>query len=349
MPVPRSSPDPSRSSHRRASRRVGVRRSVDWRVARIIGIVSLGQYPSSKQIAEEMEVSERSIRRDIHHLRTQRDCPVEYDDKRHGWYLTQPMSEFAPMQLSLGELLALFVAQKTMEPLRGTKMYRLMREGVQKIISACPEAADVKWGDLNQAFSIKAAGTLKADLTIFTKLVNAVTSRQELAFLYHKLTGTTKEPRRVQPYHVEQANNGWYLRARDLTCDEMRTFALQRMSDVEVLAKRFQRDPAFNPAAHNGTGFGVWSYSADAEPFEVCVRFMGWAARVVAERDWHATQEIRPLKRDGSEIEFRARLCGLEEITRWVLSWGSKAKVLGPPELKKRVKDELEKMCSDVA
>lgn len=50
------------------------------------------------------------------------------------------------------------------------------------------------------------------------------------------------------------------------------------------------------------------------------------------------------LKPDGSVIEFQADLSGLEEITRWVLSWGSKARVLGPPELKKRVKDELAKM-----
>ncbi len=49
-------------------------------------------------------------------------------------------------------------------------------------------------------------------------------------------------------------------------------------------------------------------------------------------------ETIRP---DGSVIEFRARLSGLEEITRWVLSWGSKAQVLGPVALKKRVKDEL--------
>jgi predicted DNA-binding transcriptional regulator YafY len=62
---------------------------------------------------------------------------------------------------------------------------------------------------------------------------------------------------------------------------------------------------------------------------------------VVAERMWHASQEIVQIKPNGSVIEFRARLSGLEEITRWVLSWGSKAQVLGPVPLKKRVKDEL--------
>ena len=61
-------------------------------------------------------------------------------------------------------------------------------------------------------------------------------------------------------------------------------------------------------------------------------------AGVVAERMWHASEEIVPIKPDGSVIEFRARLSGLEEITRWVLNWGSKAQVLGPVALKKGVK-----------
>jgi predicted DNA-binding transcriptional regulator YafY len=75
----------------------------------------------------------------------------------------------------------------------------------------------------------------------------------------------------------------------------------------------------------------------------VHIRFEGYAARIVGERQWHLTQAIRKLKADGSVIEFQADLSGLEEITRWVLSWGSKAKVLGPPELKKRVREELAK------
>lgn len=43
----------------------------------------------------------------------------------------------------------------------------------------------------------------------------------------------------------------------------------------------------------------------------------------------------------------QATLFGLEEITRWVMGWGSNAKVLVPPELKQRVKEELEKMIAN--
>lgn len=344
--LPKSSRSRSDRLHT-ADHRVGLRRNVEWRVGRIISIIASGRHPNCQSLAKEIDgVSAKSIQRDINYLRNDKGLPLEYNDKKHGWYFTEPVSEFAPMQLSLGEVLALFVAEKAVEPLQGTKIHRLVRECVHKIASACPEAADVKWHEMEAAFSMKASSSLKSDVTVFTKLVNAVMHRQELAFLYHKLRGRTKELRRVQPYHVGQFENGWYLVAWDHDRQDWRTFALQRMSGVEMLKKKFQRDPKFDPKAHNGTGFGVWSYSADVEPFEVRIRFTGWAARVVEERHWHATQQISTLARDGSEIEFRARLSGIEEITRWVLSWGSNAKVFGPPELRKRVKDELKKMTA---
>ena len=96
-----------------------------------------------------------------------------------------------------------------------------------------------------------------------------------------------------------------------------------------------------------GAGFGVWSYhGADQAEYEVCIRLEGYAARVVSERQWHASQEIKLLKPDGSEIEFRVKLHGLEEITRWVLSWGSKAQVMGPDALRERVGGEVEQMAA---
>ena len=71
------------------------------------------------------------------------------------------------------------------------------------------------------------------------------------------------------------------------------------------------------------------------------VELRDYAARVAQERRWHPTQELRLLNRAGNRVEICFHVSRLEEILRWVLSWGSKAKVLGPPELKKLVRDEI--------
>ncbi len=316
-----------------------------WRVLEIHKIVQTGKYPNCSTLATEIEVTPKTIQRDITFMRNQLDLPLEYHAINHGYYYTQPVHEFPMLHLSRNDLVALFLARHALEPVRGTKLERMLAESFSKIAEACPGEVSIQWHELDEAFSVKASGVLPADVTLFGDLLDAVMACRKVSFNYHKLTGSKPEQRTVHPYHVGQIEHGWYLVAYDPGRKGMRTFALQRITNLSVLKSKFERNPRFNARDHLGGGFGVWSYdNKENQAHEISIRFEDYAARVVAERMWHSSQAIRKLKPDGSAIEFQATLSGLEEITRWVLSWGSKAKVLEPPELKKRVREELEAM-----
>jgi len=62
----------------------------------------------------------------------------------------------------------------------------------------------------------------------------------------------------------------------------------------------------------------------------------------VRERDWHPTQKIREIKGGGIELEMT--LGALEEIERWILSWGDHAKVLSPKALTDSVQKRVRSM-----
>jgi len=318
-----------------------------WRVMEIHKIVRSGRNPNCSTLAREIEVTPKTIQRDVNFMRDQLGLPLEYDQIKHGYHYTQEVHEFPMLHLSRNDLVALFLARHALEPLRGTRLEKMLADSFSKIAEACPGEVSIQWHELDGAFSVKASGVLPADVTLFGDLLDAVMANREVSFAYHKLTGSKPEHRTVQPYHVGQIEHGWYLLAYDPERKGMRTFALQRITNLTVLKSKFERDGRFNARDHLGGGFGVWSYAGEEKrKYEVHIRFEDYAARVVAERMWHSTQAIRKLKPDGSVIEFQADLSGLEEITRWVLSWGSKARVLGPQELKKRVKDELRKMVA---
>ena len=68
------------------------------------------------------------------------------------------------------------------------------------------------------------------------------------------------------------------------------------------------------------------------------MQFDAFAARLVSERTWHESQRFREAK-DGSAI-LELELGGLEEIERWILSWGSHVTVISPPDLVRRVRAE---------
>ena len=64
----------------------------------------------------------------------------------------------------------------------------------------------------------------------------------------------------------------------------------------------------------------------------------GWA-RWVGEKIWHESQKITKLPNGSLEITFR--VAGLDEIKRWVLSFGPEAVVLEPETLKEMVRRDL--------
>lgn len=325
--------------------RSGASRPALWRVMEIHKIIRTGSYPNCTTLAHEIEVTPKTIQRDVSFMRDQLGLPLEYDSIKHGYYYTQAVHEFPMLHLSRNDLVALFLASHALEPLRGTRLEKMLSESFSKIAEACPGEVSIQWTELDEAFSVKASGVLATDVTLFGDLLDAVIAKREVSFDYHKLTGTKPERRKVQPYHVGQIEHGWYLLAYDPDRKGMRTFALQRLTQLQVLKSKFTRDPHFNARDHLGGGFGVWNYDEYGDKkHEVYIRFEGYAARVVGERLWHSSQEIKPLNKDGSVIEFSVTLDGLEEITRWILSWGSKAQVLGPPALKNRIKAELAMM-----
>lgn len=339
-PPPRLRPEAAATAFRS-----GVSRPALWRVLEIHKILRAGRHPNCTTLAKEIEVTPKTIQRDISFMRDQLGLPLEYHPLKHGYFYTQEVNEFPMLHLSRSDLVALFLARHALEPLRGTRLERMLAESFSKIAEACPGEVSIEWHELDEAFSVKASGVLAADVTLFGDLLDAIRGTREVSFDYHKLTSTKPERRCVRPHHLGQIEHGWYLIAFDPARDAMRTFALQRIAQLEIHPRKFTRQTGFNARDHLGGGFGVWSYAGGQERrHEVHIRLEGYAARVVAERQWHLTQAIRKLKPDGSLIEFQADLAGLEEITRWVLSWGSKARVIGPPELKQRVKEELEKM-----
>ncbi len=83
--------------------------------------------------------------------------------------------------------------------------------------------------------------------------------------------------------------------------------------------------------------FGVFARPTKTK-HTIHIAFDSFAAPLVQERQWHPSQKIKQLSRDrGGGIELSLTLGNLEEIERWILSWGRHARVLAPPELKERI------------
>ena len=300
-----------------------------------------GSFPNCRKLADELEVSTKTIQRDIDFMRDQLGLPIAYDQLNFGFIYTEPVTSFPSIEVSEGEVIALFVAQKALEQYRGTSFEKSLRTAFEKITEGLKDRIGFQWGDVDSAISFRGLGTSVADLELFETVSRAVLDSHELAFEYKKLGGARHEARRVQPYHLGCVENQWYLFGFDLGRQQLRTFALPRMRAVKKTKMRFRRPADFSIAEHLGDSFGVFKGKAR---HRVCIRFDAFAARLVSERQWHASQKLKPLA--SGELELSMELGSLEEIERWVLSWGGHARVLEPVELKRMIRRAAEAMLA---
>lgn len=304
------------------------------RMMRMHARLKAGRYPNCRKLADELEVSSKTVQRDIDFMRYRLGLPIEYDQLHFGFYYTEPVSSFPNIEISEGELVALYVGQKALAQYKGTSFEVPLSTAFRKITDGLRDTISVTWSDLDSAISFRSAGRTVADVHLFEQLSHAVFKQIEVRFEYKKPDVTRYEDRRVQPYHLGCVENLWYLFAFDLDRGQLRTFALPRIRKVRVSKTRFRRPIDFSIGRFLEQSFGVFTMPTKAK-HAICVAFDAFAASRVQERQWHPSQKIKQL-RDGG-IELSLTLGNLEEIERWILSWGSHAQVLAPAELKERI------------
>jgi predicted DNA-binding transcriptional regulator YafY len=307
------------------------------RMMRIHEELKENRLPNATRLSKLLETSTKTINRDIAFMRDQMHLPIAWDAVANGYNYDGYVDGFPTLQVTEGELFALLVAQKALEPYRGTPFQEPLEAALQKLSDGLKDKVFMSLDRLDAPVSFKSAGVSTADLETFQFVTRAVEQEQELEFDYKNLGGKRWNRRKVRPYHLCCVENQWYVVCWDKVRKALRTFALVRMRKVALTGDNFKRPKDFDIQKHLKDAFGV--FSGDTK-HKIRVEFDSWAAQLIQEKDWHPAQEIKDLG-DG-RIEFRIELADLFEIERWILSWGSQAKVLGPAKLKNSIRKHAE-------
>lgn len=328
---------PAKKSASAKSRSGNTRRPIE-RILTIHQAIQRGRHPNCRQLAELIEVTQKTIQRDITFMQQDLGLPLIYDEKKHGYFYAKPVHEFPMMRYTVEDVVALFLARKAVEPLQGSPLEATLRESFKRLSSALQGEVSFHWSDLDEAFSVKDSGVVPSDVRLFERVCRAVLECRELRFHYRKIDSDRWESRKLRPFHLADFDGGWYVIGYDPDRKARRTFALQRMKGIRVLKTKFSRPADFSLTEHLGGSFGVWHNPAGkGKSHRVVLRFTGWAARMVSERRWHPSQETRWIGKGEELLEMVLELSSFEEISRWILSWGPQVEVLKPAELREAV------------
>lgn len=292
-------------------------------------------------LANRHYVSTKTIRRDLAAL-MEAGFPL-YDDRYEGkvyWRLAEDYKGLPLANLTLSELAALYFSRNMVSALLAPPFSQDIDSAFKKIEGALPEKNIAFLDNLDSMISVRADAPKDLDQhkqTIGT-LMDAIGEECRIRMDYFSVHSQKKKPYVVDPYRLMYFRGGMYLFGFVEAYKQIRTFAVERIEEIEKLADTFEKPADFSVETYLESSFGL----VKEDPFDVEILFRPDAASYARSRSWHPSQQVREL--GGGEIVMSLHVGGEFELVGWILSFGSSATVLSPDRLRRRIQADLKRM-----
>jgi predicted DNA-binding transcriptional regulator YafY len=292
---------------------------------------------SSRELAERLEVSERTAHRDMEALSASGVPVLALRGAQGGWELAKGWRTKVP-GLDEAELRALLMAQPS--ALGDPRLVAAAERAFGKLMAAMPGSMRGQAASMRVRLHIDSTGWRPSaeDLSMLPVVQDAIDRDVKLSFMYRRADGESGA-RMVDPFGVVCKQTVWYLVARAPA--GMRSYRISRMSEVVALAMPFKRPARFDLANYwkgstaklekqRGNYVATLALAADA-----AAALSRWCQLVPAK---HVPRGVTfPEGWVVMDVEFD----GLSHALFMVLGFGTRAGVVAPDELRERVRNEV--------
>ena len=287
-------------------------------------------------------VTTRTIRRDLQALE-EAGFPI-YDDRsrddgRTRWVINGQAFKGLSAGLTLSELCALYFSRSLVESLSGTPFRDDVDRAFDKLTAALTPHMQRFLDQLPRVLSAKSqpqaiiAGPHRTQVE--ARALEATLHQRQATITYFSKSSDRTKTYLVHPYRLAYAQGALYLLAYVPEYGEVRTFAVDRISELSLLEDTFTPiedlpDEAF---PHS---LGVHS----GPPERVELEFQPAAAEYVRARTWHPSQQLR--EAGGGGVAMTLEVCLDRALESWILSFGPFARVIGPDRLVRAIAAQFE-------
>ncbi|HSD45414.1 MAG TPA: YafY family protein [Pyrinomonadaceae bacterium] len=303
------------------------------RLLSIVLLLQTNRQLTSRSLAERLEVSERTIHRDMEALSVSGIPVVAERGSSGGWSL---LGEYRTNLTGLNEaeIQSLFVTQPP-KLLADLRLKKASEGALLKLLAALPAMYRQGAEQARRRIHIDTAGWSRQEETVplLPVLQDAIWSERKLRFTYQRGPGCQNVEREVDPLGLVAKGSAWYLVAG--VDGDIRSYRISRMLAAEVLDQSGAVPAGFDLAAYweqsttafkSATPNYVAQFRVSPDVF-LRLRFAGRFARVgdVLEKDADGWLRITV----GFDVEDMA--------VEYALSFGSKLEVIEPRSLREKV------------
>ncbi|MBK1783040.1 helix-turn-helix transcriptional regulator [Prauserella cavernicola] len=311
------------------------------RMLRLLSLLQTHRYWPGSDLAERLEVSERTLRRDIDRLR-ELGYPVDASRGVAGGYQLRSGAAMPPLLVDDEEAVAIAVGLRTAAGGAIDGIEEVSVRALSKVIQVMPPRLRRRV-DALQAFTVPAtfAGGPTVDATALTVLAQGCRDDERIRFGYTARDGE-QSTRLVEPHRLVSLGRRWYLVAWDAEKHGWRTFRVDRLTEPRATGARFrQRELPGGDAAE----FVRQRLSVAPAQYEVVLTVHAPAEVVERVVGQWATVDVRD---DGSST-MTMRVDSFEWPVLVLASVGAEFDVVGPPELRDYLRETGERLLRGAA
>jgi len=282
----------------------------------IIEKINRNQYPSFKDIQEYLDefgftLSKRTIERDFEAIRNEFGMEVTFDRIKNGYFIDKENS------INIDSFLRFLEIVNTAE---------LLTES----LSDSKETLDY--------ISFDKGGGLKG-IEHLKVLLKAIKEKRKIKFQHFSYQSEKSKKYSVKPYLLKEYQNRWYIVGVVSGINEVRTFGLDRITDIELRDELFTPDPKIKPRQNFEDAIGV-VYSVDVKQI-VVLSFTPNQGHYVKGLPMHKSQEV--IKDDDTECRIQLYVVPNYELKQQIIMHHDRVKVLEPKWLLEDIKKHLKR------
>ena len=298
------------------------------KIDRLIGILSVllqKEKTTAPELADRFEVSKRTINRDIEDL-CRAGIPIRTAQGIGGGISIMDGYRMDRTILTSKDMQMILAGLRSLDSVSGSSYYGQLMEKIQAGSSEFITGRDSILIDLSSWYRDSLAPKIEI-------IQDAIGDRRLIKFRYYAPSGESE--RTVEPYYLVFRWSSWYLWAWCLKRKDFRLFKLNRMDGVQITEKNFKCRDATMPDLSNEKIF----------PGGIKVK-----ALFEADQKWRLVEEFGTscfTENDDGRLLFTADYTDMENLITWILTFGDKAEVIEPEEVREKVRTAIEAMIKN--
>ena len=291
----------------------------------------------------ELGVSLATFKRDLEYMRSRLNAPIVWDRELESYRFEEgrggkgPRYELPGLWFSPSEALAILTLEHLVEGLEPGLLGAHVKP-LKARLAALLSTGDRSLDEVRRRIRVIPFGARRHEPKHFELIAAAVLGRQRLALTYWNRTRDETTEREVSPQRLVHYRNNWYLDAWDHLRNDLRSFALDAMRGVSMVAGKAKDVPEAELDAVLTTGYGIFG---GRKVQWASLRFTPERARYVALEEWHPKQRAR-WEKDGSYV-LDLPFSSDKELAMDILRLAPDVEVLAPASLRSEVRERAEK------